>query len=216
MSQADRPLLICGTRSFAEEIADVVSDTPGFAVVGFVENLDRDRCAEPLLGLPVHWIDAIEEFAPTHSAVCALATTKRRAFTEQVADRGVGFATVVHPTARISRLAELGEGTIVSVGAIVAAHSRLGRHVVLNRAALVGHHTTVGDHVSLMPGANVAGNCRVGDRVFVGMGAIVLDNLTIGPDAVVAAGAVVTKDVTAGAQVMGVPARVVPGVHGPR
>ena len=216
MSTAERPLLICGTRSFAEEIADVVSDTPGFVAAGFVENLDRDRCAEPLIGLPVHWIDEIEGFAATHSAVCALATTKRRVFTQQVADRGVGFATVVHPTARISRLSELGEGTVASVGTIVAAHSRLGRHVVLNRAALVGHHTTVGDHVSLMPAANVAGNCRIGDGVFVGMGAIVLDNLEIGPDAVVAAGAVVTRDVPAGAQVMGVPARVVPGVHGPR
>jgi sugar O-acyltransferase (sialic acid O-acetyltransferase NeuD family) len=216
LSAAERPLLICGTRSFAEEVADVVSDTPGFTVAGFVENLDRGRCAEPLLGLPVHWIDDIAELAPTHSAVCALATTKRRAFTQQVEERGVGFATIVHPTARVSRLAELGAGTIASVGVIVAAHTRVGRHVVLNRAALVGHHTTVGDHVSLMPGSNVAGNCQVGDGVFVGMGAIVLDNLNVGSDAVVAAGAVVTRDVPAGAQVMGVPARVVPGVHGPR
>jgi len=216
LSTTERPLLICGTRSFAEEIADVVSDTPGFAVAGFVENLDRDRCAQPLVGLPVHWIDEIEALASTHLAVCALATTKRRVFTEQVAERGVGFATIAHPTARISRLSELGEGTIASVGVIVAAHTRVGRHVVLNRAALVGHHTTVGDHVSLMPGANVAGNCRVGAGVFVGMGAVVLDNLELGADAVVAAGAVVTRNVPAGAQVMGVPARVVHGVHGPR
>lgn len=216
MSGAERPLLICGTRSFAEEIADVVSETPGFTVAGFIENLDRGRCAEPLVGLPVHWVDELEAFAPTHAAVCALATTKRRVFTQQVEERGLDFATIVHPTARISRLAELGEGTIASVGVIVAAHSCVGRHVVLNRAALVGHHTTVGDHVSLMPGANVAGNCRVGDGAFVGMGAIVLDNLEVGPDAVVAAGAVVTRDVPAGAQVMGVPARVVPGARGPR
>jgi len=216
LSGAEQPLLICGTRSFAEEIADVVSETPGFTVAGFVENLDRGRCAEPLLGLPVHWIDDLEPFAKTHAAVCALATTKRRAFTQQVEERGLAFATIVHPTARVSQLSELGAGTIASVGVIVAAHSRVGRHVVLNRAALVGHHTTVGDHVSLMPGANVAGNCRVGDGAFVGMGAIVLDNLEVGADAVVAAGAVVTRDVPSGAQVMGVPARVVPGAHGPR
>ena len=216
MSGAEQPLLICGTRSFAEEIADVVSETPGFTVAGFVENLDRGRCAEPLLGLPVHWIDDLEPFAKTHAAVCALATTKRRAFTQQVEERGLAFATIVHPSARVSQLSELGAGTIASVGVIVAAHSRVGRHVVLNRAALVGHHTTVGDHVSLMPGANVAGNCRVGDGAFVGMGAIVLDNLEVGADAVVAAGAVVTRDVPAGAQVMGVPARVVPGARGPR
>jgi maltose O-acetyltransferase len=66
-----------------------------------------------------------------------------------------------------------------------------------------------------MAGANVAGNCRVGAGAFIGMGAVVLDHVVIGPDAVVAAGAVVTRDVPAGAQVMGVPARVVPGAHGP-
>jgi acetyltransferase EpsM len=151
--ETGRPVLICGTRSFAEEIADVVSDTPGWSVSGFVENLDRSRCAEPLRGLPVHWIDALEELASTHFAVCALGTTKRRTFTKQVEDLGFRFATIVHPTAHVSRLAELGDGSIASVGVVVAVESRLGRHVVLNRAALVGHHTTVGDHVSIMAGA---------------------------------------------------------------
>ncbi len=211
-----RPLLICGTRTFAEEIADVASDMPGLVVAGFVENLDRDRCVGLLGGLPIHWIDDVAAFASTHSAVCALATTKRRVYTAQVAALGLPFATVLHPTARIPASSEVGEGTIASVGAIVGAHTRLGRHVVLNRGALIGHHTTIGDHVSVMPGANIAGNCRIGDGVFVGMGALVLDNLTIGPDAVVAAGAVVTRDVPAGAQVMGIPAKVAAGVRGPR
>ena len=52
MSKADRPLLICGTRSFAEEIADVVSDTPGFAVAGFVENLDLELAQASVMLIP--------------------------------------------------------------------------------------------------------------------------------------------------------------------
>jgi acetyltransferase EpsM len=213
---AERPLLICGTRTFAVEIADVVSEVPGYRVAGFVENLDRARCSAPLEGLPVRWVDELGELAGTHWAVCALATTKRRIFTAQVEELGVPFATVVHPAARISARSTLGDGTIASVATVVAARSQIGRHVLLNRGVLVGHHTEVGDHVSLLPGANVAGNCRIHDGAFVGMGALVLDNLTVGRDAVVAAGSVVTKDVPDGAQVMGVPARVVPGASGPR
>jgi acetyltransferase EpsM len=215
-SQLPRPLLICGTRSFAEELADVISEVPGYRVVGFVENLDPERCRDTIDGLPVRWIDDVGNLADSHWAVCALATTKRRIFTAQAEERGLRFATLVHPTARISRRSSLGDGTIASVGAVVAARTRIGRHVLLNRGVLVGHHTDVGDHVSLLPGANVAGNCKIGAGAFIGMGALVLDNLAVGPDAVVAAGSVVTHDVPEGAQVMGVPARIVPGKKGPR
>nr|MDQ3936285.1 NeuD/PglB/VioB family sugar acetyltransferase [Actinomycetota bacterium] len=197
-----RPLLICGTRTFAVEVADLASDVPGVEVAGFVENEDRARCAETLEGLPIHWVDDLADLAATHSAVCALATTHRSRFTDQVAALGMPFATLVHPTAHVSRTSTLGEGTIVSPGAIVGARTAIGRHCILNRAVLVGHHTEVGDHCTLNPGANVAGRTRLAGKVFVGMGAKVLGELEIGPGAVVGAGAVVTRSVEERAVVM--------------
>jgi acetyltransferase EpsM len=212
---SETPLLICGTRTFAEEIADLASEVPGYRVVGFVENLDPARCEETLEGLPITWIEDIVGLTGTHVAVCALVTTRRHFFTRQVEDIGMSFATLVHPSARVSSRSSLGEGTIVGAGAVVAAHTLVGRHVLLNRGALVGHHTTIGDHASLLPGSNVAGNCTVGERAFIGMGALVLDNLTVGRDSVIGAGAVVTRDVPANVQVLGAPARIVKeGIEG--
>jgi sugar O-acyltransferase (sialic acid O-acetyltransferase NeuD family) len=203
------PLLVLGTSDFAVEIADVASECPEFELAGFVENLDRGRCAQPIDGLPVLWIDDAARLAETHLAVCGLGTTKRWRYTEQAAELGFRFATVVHPHSRVSSRTELGEGTIVSAGAVVGAHSSLGRHVIVSRGALVGHHTTLGDHVSVQAGANVAGSCRIGARVFVGMGARVIDHRSVGSGSVLGAGAVVTKDLPARVLAVGVPARVV-------
>lgn len=205
----ERPVLILGTRSLAVDIDDVIAETPGFRVVGFVENLDRDRCRERLEGRPVHWIGELGSRVDDHLAVCALATTHRSRFTDQAAALGLHFATIVHPTAQVSARAALGEGSVVGRAAIVAAHARLGRHVLLNRGAMIGHHTTLGDFVTVQPGANVAGACRIGHGVYVGMGAVVIDHLTVGDRSVIGAGAVVVRDVGARRQVAGNPARVV-------
>ena len=203
------PLLILGTRTLAVEVLDVVSDTEKFEVAGFVENMDRARCDQPLEGLPVYWIDDIASMSRTHLAVCALGTTKRFAYVAQAVALGFRFATVVHPSARISRNSKLGKGTIVSGGVIVATHTTVGEHVILNRGALIGHHTSIGDYCSIMPGSNIAGACAIGARCYIGMGAIVIDHTIVGEGSVVAAGAVVTKDLPARVKAVGVPARIV-------
>ena len=183
-----QPLVVLGSRIFAEEVTDLVDDCPEYEVAAFGENWERARCAEPLLGRPVIWIDDLAPLAATHLAVCAIGTTHRVGFIEQAEKLGFRFATIRHPTARVSRTSMLGPGTIVSAGVMVAAHTRIGRHVIVNRGGLIGHHTTV--------------------RTYVGMGAIVLDSLTVGRGAVIAAGSVVTRDVPDHVQVMGAPARV--------
>ena len=215
MDAVVQPLVVLGTHHFAPEVLDLVSETPGFRVDAFVENLDRARTEEPIEGLPVLWIDDAARLVPTHRAVCALGTTKRRRIVEEAEALGFGFATIVHPLARVSSRSSLGEGTIASVGVVVAARTRIGRHVILNRGALVGHDTEVGDFVTIGPGANVAGLCRVGSGAYLSIGSVIRDRVTIGASAVVGAGAVVTADVPPGVQVTGVPARVVKeGVDG--
>ena len=104
MTVASRPLLILGSHMLAMEMADLVSEIDGWHVEGFVENLDRDRCASTIEGLPVHWIDDVGRFAGTHHAVCGISTTHRVGFIEQASAQGLPFATLVHPMARVSKV----------------------------------------------------------------------------------------------------------------
>jgi len=202
-------LAILGTSLFAPEVVDVVDDTGRFDVSVFVENQDRAKTREKILGLPVIWIEDAVPLAATHQALCSLGTTHRRRFVEDVEAMGFRFATVVHPTARVSRRGVVGAGSYLSAGVIVAANARLERQVLVNRGVLIGHDTLIGEFVTLGPGANVAGAVTIGPGTYVGMGAAVLDRVRIGAGSVIAAGALVTKDVPDRVQVRGVPARVV-------
>ena len=201
-------LLILGTSVFPEVVAEIAEES-GWSVAGFVENLDRTKVGSHLLGKPIYWFEDLEPFVGSHHAVCALGTTKRRGFIEDVTNAGLRFASVVHPSAVVAASATIGEGTILGPGTIVSSSTHIGRHVIANRGVLIGHHTRIDDFVSLMPGANIAGKCRLGEQVYVGMGALVIDGTTVGRASALGAGAVLTEDLPARVLAVGVPARVI-------
>lgn len=201
-------LIILGTYAFAEEVADLVGECDEYELVAFGENWEHERCNHTLLGYPIIWVSDLAPLAGTHQAVCAIGTTHRSGFVEQVESMGFQFATLQHPTARVSATATVGAGGILSVGVIIAAHTGLGRHVIVNRGSLIGHHTAIGDYATISPGANIAGQVTIGEGAYIGMGAIILDYIKVGSHSVIGAGAVVTKDVPDNVQVLGVPARI--------
>ncbi len=197
------PIHLLGTGPLAEELWAVARDA-GVEIAAFVENLDRAKAGGTLLGRPIIWVDDLPAGA---ACVCALSTTRRREYVQQVANRAT-FPNLVHPSAVILPGATLGEGTVISAGVIVAAHVVLGRHVFANRGVRIGHHTRVGDFVTLQPGANIAGLIEVGPAAYIGMGALVTERLKIGAGCTVAAGAVVLHDVAPHTLVAGNPAVV--------
>lgn len=204
-----RPLLILGTTPYALVFADAFSDLPQFEVVGFVENMERARCQQPHGGLPVHWIDDITPWRESHAVVCCLSTTHRDRYIQSVREMGFQFATLIHPTATVSRKSSLDEGTSLNIGGIVAGFTRIGRYVQINRGVTIGHHTVIEDYVTIQPGVNIAGNCHIGPQTYIGIGTTVVDGIRIGARSVVGAGAVVTKDLPDRVLAVGVPAKVV-------
>jgi acetyltransferase EpsM len=204
-----KKLLILGTRTLAMEIADLASEIPDVAVAGFVENLDPKLRGQAIEGLPVFWVEELGAMKESHCVVGGLATTHRKHFVDQAAAQGMKFATLIHPSARISDKARIGQGVVVSAGSIVSAHTEIGAHVFINRGVLIGHHTHIGEFSTLQPGANIAGGCRIAEHTYIGIGAVVIGNITIGAHSLISAGSVVTKNVAGGVQVFGNPARVI-------
>lgn len=210
-----RKLLFLGDGRFAVEALEIAEAAGEFSPLGFVNSLVRPAPGAALEGLPVFWVDEVP-FGPGEcEVVCAIVTTERRAFIDLMRGRGYRFATLIHPSANISRRARIAQGCIVNAGAVIGSNATLAGDVVVNRGALVGHDDRIGTCCTIGPGANIAGNVEIGEGTFVAQGAVIRERLKVGAGAVVAAGAVVLDDVAANHMVAGVPARSIRcGVNG--
>lgn len=199
-------LVILGAGSMAVEVFDIAEACGTFDIVGFLVN--TDEVPAELEGRPVYRAEAFPLVPGQCQLVGGMVSTRRRAFVEEMVERGYGFASVIHPSAQISRRARVGAGCLIHPGVIVATNTTVGDHVLVNRGALIGHDNRIEPFTTIGPGANLAGALTVGPGAYLGVGCVVRDHLRIGAGAVVAAGAVVVKDVAPNTLCGGVPATV--------
>jgi sugar O-acyltransferase (sialic acid O-acetyltransferase NeuD family) len=147
------------------------------------------------------------------SAIVAIGQAEPRlAWLNRLVDAGVEIATVIHPSAVVSRDANLGKGCVVVAGAVINIGSRLGAGCIVNTGATVDHDCELGDGVHICPGANLGGGVRVGERSWIGIGGSVRHEVRIGARVTVGAGAAVVSNVADDLTMVGVPAKpVAPG-----
>lgn len=126
----------------------------------------------------------------------------------ELREAGARLATVIHPSATVSRHARIDAGSVVFAGAVVNADAHIGIGSILNTGCSIDHDCFLGKAVHISPGARLAGGVRVGDQSWIGIGACVRQLICIGREVRVGAGAAVVADVADGLTVVGVPARI--------
>lgn len=125
------------------------------------------------------------------------------------------FATIVHPTASVSRSASLGPGAVLLQHVTVASAARIGAHVVVLPSAIVSHDVVVEDYSCIAGGVAISGNVRVGRGCYIGTQASLIGGIVVGAGALVGMGSVVLRDVEAGTVVAGNPARLIRAAASP-
>ncbi|WP_445666649.1 acetyltransferase [Fodinibius sp. AD559] len=124
-----------------------------------------------------------------------------------VTSRKEELLTIIHPSAELSKSADVGQGTFVSSQASVNALSNIGRFVILNTNCVIEHECHIADGTHIAPGAVLAGNVKVGQSSFIGANAVVKDGVTIGENVIVGAGATIINDIPHNKKIVGNPGR---------
>ncbi len=121
----------------------------------------------------------------------------------------LSFVSLLHPSATISKRAQIGVGSVAMAGVSVNSDCVIGQHVILNTNCSVDHECHIGDYVHISPNASLAGNVIVGEGTHIGIGACVIQSVTIGKWCTIGAGAVIIRDVPDGSTVVGNPGRII-------
>ena len=134
--------------------------------------------------------------------------TRKKLF-HSLKSKGFSLPTIVHPSAIISKSAELLEGSAVMPNVVINADAKIGVGVIVNTAAVIEHECSIEDFVHISPRVALAGSVRIGKQTHIGIGATVVQNIHIGEYVTVGAGASVIRDISSHTTAVGVPARVI-------
>jgi len=209
------PIYIYGARGHGRVLADILLARGDGDFAGFVDDNDQ-LLGEKVLGLPVFggagWLEQQSQRGRVRVALGIGDSRGRERLVHRCGDLGIQIVTLVHPSASVSRTANLAPGSVVMAQAAINPNAQIGRGAIVNTGAVVEHDVEVGDFAQVAPNAAVGGASRMGQHCFLGMGAVVIQCVNVGRDTIVGAGAVVVRDLPDGVLAIGVPARVVRGV----
>ena len=202
-------LVIYGAGGHGKVVADSAIKS-GWNVLGLVDDVvpvghelgDYVVIANSVNDLLPYWEN---EFC----VVVAIGDNKiRREKTERVKKLGLPIATVIHPSATISKDSYIKEGSVVFAGAVVNPGSVIGEGVIINTGVTIDHDNFIGDYTHMSPGTHLGGNVVVKEGTHISIGCSIRDKVIIGEWSVVGVGSVVVKDVPDRVVTFGAPAKI--------
>jgi sugar O-acyltransferase (sialic acid O-acetyltransferase NeuD family) len=213
-----KPIAILGTGGNCVDILDTISDI----------NAERSACIYQCIGFldddPATWgkeIHGVKVLGPLDYAsqlknaffVNGIGSPQNFWLKEVIiAKTQLGperFETIVHPSASVSRMSELGRGTVIFQNVTVTSNVRIGQHVIILPNTVISHDDVIGDYTCIAGGVCISGQVNIGRLCYLGTNSAIRGNLEIGDCCLVGMGSVVVSDIQENSVVYGVPARFI-------
>ncbi|MDD5997070.1 MAG: acetyltransferase [Bacteroidales bacterium] len=193
-----KELILVGGGGHCKSVIEV-AESAGYSILGILDM--PEEVGKTVLGYKVVGTDDdIPQFVGKAEFVITVGFIKNPAIRIRIFDKiksaGGRLATIVASTARVSKYAEVGEGTVVMHQAFVNAGAKIGCNCIINTFSNIEHDAQVGDQCHISTGTMVNGDCKIGERVFIGSQSALANGITVGDDIIVGAGSLVRKSIS--------------------
>lgn len=201
-------LLVLGAGGHGRVVAETAYDTGKWDRIAFLD----DYLLESQLGLPIlgKTEDAVMYQKDYPDAAVAIGNNALRInILNKLVSWGFHIPPIIHPTAFISRSAQIGLGTVVFPQCAVNTGAKIGRGCIINTSVSIDHDCLLGQGVHLSPGVHLAGEVKIGDYCWLGTGSSVIHQISCGENVIVGAGTVIINHVDSNVTIVGNPGRII-------
>jgi sugar O-acyltransferase (sialic acid O-acetyltransferase NeuD family) len=119
------------------------------------------------------------------------------------------FASVIHPSARVSPLAVIGHNVLIMAGVVITSNAVIGSHVCILPNTVIHHDVVVGEWTLIGSNVTIAGHTFVGESCYIGSGSSIMNGLHVGDGALIGLGSNVIRSILPGSKVAGNPAQYI-------
>ncbi|MCR8635983.1 hypothetical protein [Paenibacillus radicis (ex Xue et al. 2023)] len=180
-------IIIYGSKDFAYVIKSLVEDC-GHEFVGFIDDYND---GEFVIGT---YSDVKTKYPPhLYDIVIAIGYNNldaRWKVYQKILVDGYNIASLVHPTALISKSCEIGNGVIIMVGAIIDTNCVLNDLVVVWPGVVINHDSIIGENNFLSPNSTICGFVYTEQSCFIGAGAVIVNHTVVPQSSFIKAGQV--------------------------
>lgn len=208
-------LIIIGGYGNGTVVASTVEDInrmgEKWEIIGFLNDFEKKINDYPVIG-PIHY-DTVQKYLNdrnTYFLYTLISTKYREAHLDKLLDLKIPedrFATIIHPTAVISKFSTIGQGVSIQPFVSVGPNVNIANHVQIFAQSLVGHNAKLDNYTYVANNSCIGANVHLQEGAYMGTNSTTIENITLGRWCLVGIGAVVLKNVLPYTKVVGNPAR---------
>ncbi|WP_330949257.1 acetyltransferase [Virgibacillus sp. MG-45] len=206
-------IILIGAGGHSKVIKDIILATPNFELYGVVDDaINETHIINGVTFSNTSLLREIDVYKYMFLIAIGNNDTRKR-LVNSLSIPEQRFATVIHPSATISKTANIGRGTVIMPQVVINADTIIGEHCIINTGSIIEHDNKIGNYVHVSPSATLTGSVSVGEGAHIGAGSTVIPSKAIGKWTTIGAGAVVINDINSKTIAVGVPAREINSIE---